>query len=288
MRIERIGDTTDLLGESCIWSVEEEALYWLDVRGRLLRRFDSRAGRTESFQLPELAGSIGLRLQGGVLVAMQSGIVLFEPETGALKPIARPSETIPHQRFNDGRCDRQGRFWAGTMDDVGRGPSGTLYRLDPDGMLVPVLGRVTIPNSLAWSPDGTTMYFSDTTSHAITAYDFDAASGAPSRPREFARTVAPATPDGSTVDAEGCLWNAEYDGWKVTRYAPDGRVDRVIDLPVRRPTCCAFGGPALSTLFVTTASQNLTEAERAAQPLAGGLLAIEVGIRGLAEPFYLG
>jgi sugar lactone lactonase YvrE len=174
------------------------------------------------------------------------------------------------------------------MDDVVRGPNGCLYRLDPDRTLVPVLNGITIANSLGWSPNGSTMYFSDTTSHTITSYDFDALSGTPSNPRPFARTVSPATPDGSTVDAEGYLWNAEYDGWRVTRYAPDGRVDRVLELPVRRPTCCAFGGPDLTTLFITTACQNLTAEERAAQPLAGGLLAIDVGVRGLPEPPYLG
>jgi L-arabinonolactonase len=286
MHIERSGDTIDLLGESCIWSVREEALYWIDIRGKMLRRFVHRTGRTDSFPLPEMAGSIALRRNGGLLVAMQSNISSFDPKTGTLQPVAYPDESIPNQRFNDGRCDRQGRFWAGTIDDVGRGPCGTLYRLGPDRILVPVLTHVTIPNSLAWSPDGTTMYFSDTTSYTITAYDFDTASGMPSRPREFARTTPPATPDGSTVDAEGYFWNAEYDGWRVVRYAPDGRVDRVIELPVKRPTCCAFGGPDLATLFVTTASQRLTEEERAAQPLSGCLLALDVGIRGLSEPSY--
>jgi sugar lactone lactonase YvrE len=287
MHIERIGDTVDLLGESCVWSIKEEALYWVDIRGKMLRRLDHRAGRTDSFPLPEMAGSIALRRTGGLLVAMQSDISWFEPRSGTWQPVARPSESVPNQRFNDGRCDRQGRFWTGTIDHAGRGPCGTLYRLGPDRVLVPVLRHVTIPNSLAWSPDGTTMYFSDTTSHTITAYDFDIASGTPSRQREFARTTPPATPDGSTVDAEGCLWNAEYDGWRVVRYAPDGRVDRVIELPVKRPTCCAFGGPGLATLFVTTASQRLTEEEHAAQPLAGCLLALDVGVCGMPEPSYL-
>jgi sugar lactone lactonase YvrE len=174
------------------------------------------------------------------------------------------------------------------MDDVGRGDVGALYRLDKDGSFNPIISPVTIPNSLAWSPDGGTMYFSDTTSGTILAYDFDTNAGLPSRPRVFAKVEGPGTPDGSTVDAEGFLWNAEYDGWKITRYAPDGRIDRVVALPLRRPTCCAFGGPDLTTLFVTTASQKLTPEERAGQPLAGALLALEVGVRGIAEPAYGG
>ncbi len=288
MRLHRIGDTVDRLGESCVWSVEEAALWWIDVRGPSLRRLDAAAGRIDSFDLPETVGSIGLRAGGGLVVALGSRIAVFDPASGRLDTIARPHETYDNQRFNDGRCDRQGRFWSGTMDDVARGECGTLYRLEADRSLAPVLGPVTIPNSLAWSPDGATMYFSDTTSRAIMAYDFDTASGTPSRPRVFARTEGPGTPDGSTVDCEGFLWNAEYDGWRLTRYAPDGRVDRIVPMPIARPTCCAFGGPDLATLYVTTAAQKLTAAELAAQPLAGGLLALDAGVRGLPEPCYAG
>jgi sugar lactone lactonase YvrE len=287
MNIRPIGDQVDLLGESCIWSHAEQALYWIDVRGKCVRRLDHRIGQVETFALPELPGSIALHADGGLVVALQSGLAHFDLPTGRLRWIAHPHETYLNQRFNDGRCDRQGRFWVGTMDDVERGLRGTLYRLGRDQALDPMLGPFAIPNSLAWSPDGDRMYFSDTTSGRIMAYDFDPASGTPSNPRIFAETRAPAAPDGSTVDAAGYLWNAEYDGGCVTRYAPDGTVDRVLELPVQRPTCCAFGGPDRSTLFVTTASQRLTEGERAAQPLAGRLLAIEVGVRGLAEPSYV-
>lgn len=288
MKIQPIGEQVDLLGESCIWSQAEQALYWVDVRGKYVRRFDQASGRVETWPMPELPGSIALHAEGGLVVAMQSGVAHLDLPGGELSWIARPHETYPHQRFNDGRCDRQGRFFVGTMDDVGRGPCGTLYRLGPDGAFDLVFGDFSIPNSLAWSPGGETMYFSDNVSRMITAYDFDGETGMPSNPRPFVGTPAPAAPDGSTVDAEGYVWNAEYDGGRVVRYAPDGAVDRVLDMPVRRPTCCAFGGPDLSTLFVTTAAQRLTEAERAAQPLAGRLLAIEVGVRGLAEPSYAG
>jgi sugar lactone lactonase YvrE len=288
MQVRRIGETVDLLGESCVWSQREQALYWIDVRGRLLRRFDYRAERTHSFPLPELAGATALRGRGGVLVAMETCIAAFDPRTASIEPLARPGAMFDNLRFNDSRCDRQGRFWAGTMDDVGRGEIGTLYRMDTDHTLVPVISPVTIPNSLAWSPDGRIMYFSDTTSRTIMSYDFEPRSGTPSNARIFASLSGPSTPDGSTVDCEGFVWNAEYDGWRITRYAPDGRVDRVVDMPVQRPTCCAFGGPELSTLFVTTAAQRLSDDERARQPLAGALLALEVGVRGLPEPEYVG
>jgi sugar lactone lactonase YvrE len=287
MKIEAIGDAIDLLGESCVWSEAEAALYWVDVRGRMMRRYRQATGDVASFPVHEMPASLALRASGGVLLAMESGIAAFDPDSGRLEPVATPSEPIPHQRFNDGRCDRQGRFWVGTLNDRDRDATGTLFRLGPKLRLDPVLHPVTIPNSLAWSPDGTTMYFSDTTSREIWAYDFDAPTGTPSRRRVFARVPAPGTPDGSTVDAEGGLWNAEYDGWRVCRYLPDGKLDRVIALPVQRPTCCAFGGPGLRTLFVTTAAQKLSEQERAAQPLAGRLLALDVGIAGLPEPAYL-
>ena len=286
MRIERIGETVDLLGESCTWSAAEQALYWIDVRGRTLRRLDYASGEVESHAMPELVGSIGLMADGGVLVAMESAIARFDRTDGSLATLARPHQSFPHQRFNDGRCDRQGRFWVGTMDDVGRGPVGTLYRLGRDGALTPALSPLTIPNSLAWSPDGTTMYLAGPEQDTIMSAVFDPDTGTPGTPRAFARPDPPAKPDGSTVDADGFLWNAEYDGWRLTRYAPDGRIDRVLELDVQRPTCCTFGGPDLSTLFVTTASQKLTEAELAEQPRAGALLAVQPGVAGLPDPVY--
>jgi L-arabinonolactonase len=203
-----------------------------------------------------------------------------------LERVARALDTFPNIRFNDSRVDPQGRFWAGTMDDVARGEVGTLYRLDSGHRMTAVLHPIIISNSLAFSPDSRTMYFSDTVSREIWAYDFDSVSGIPSNRRVFANVPAPGTPDGSTVDAEGYLWNAEWDGARMVRYAPDGRVDRIIPMPVRHPTCCTFGGPDLTTLFVTTASLRLSDVERAAQPMAGGLLALEVGIKGVADPAF--
>ncbi|MGH6960465.1 MAG: SMP-30/gluconolactonase/LRE family protein, partial [Dongiaceae bacterium] len=186
-------------------------------------------------------------------------------------------------RFNDGRCDRQGRFWVGTMHHTTRAPEGVLYRLDRRRELVGRQSAICIPNSLAWSPDGNTMYFADSLLYAIFAYDYDTASGEMGRKRVFARTQAPGFPDGSTVDAEGYLWNAEFNSWRVVRYAPDGRVDRRIEMPAQRPTCCAFGGANLDVLYVTTASWQLSADEHRAQPLAGALLALDVGVRGIPE-----
>jgi sugar lactone lactonase YvrE len=169
------------------------------------------------------------------------------------------------------------------MHNVTRAPEGTLYRLDRRG-LRPVLAGICIPNSLAWSPDGRTMYFADSLRHAIFQYDYDPADATMGPERTFIQTDPPGFPDGSTVDVEGFLWNAEFNAGRVVRYAPDGRIDRVVPMPVDRPTSCAFGGRGLATLFVTTTCQGMNEAELAAQPLAGALLAFEPGVPGLPEP----
>ncbi|MGQ0652273.1 MAG: SMP-30/gluconolactonase/LRE family protein [Betaproteobacteria bacterium] len=274
-----------MLGESPLWNEEEQALYWVDIRRPAIRRLDRASGRVDTWTMPDLVGSIALADDGRLLVALRERIVLYDPATGGLEPIATPERHPPGHRFNDGRCDRQGRFWAGTMHHTTRAPEGVLYRLDR-GELVAKQSEICIPNSLAWSPDGKTMYFADSLLYAIFAYDYDTASGEMSRKRIFARTQAPGFPDGSTVDADGYLWNAEFNAWRVVRYAPDGGVDRRIEVPAQRPTCCAFGGPDLDVLYVTTASWQLSAEEHRAQPLAGALLALEVGARGIPEPRF--
>lgn len=279
----RIGEQTDILGESPLWNEDEDALYWVDIRLPAIRRLGHASGKIDTWPMPDLVGAIAFASGGRLLVALASSISLFDAATGALQPLASPAERIAGHRFNDGRCDRQGRFWVGTMHNTTRAPEGVLYRLDGTRRLVEAQSGISIPNSLAWSPDGRTMYFADSLLYTIFAYDFDTASGTMSRRRVFATTEPPGFPDGSTVDAEGFLWNAEFNASRVVRYAPDGRIDRVVDLPVQRPTCCAFGGPDLDVLYVTTASQNMTHQELAAQPLAGALLALSVGTRGLPE-----
>jgi sugar lactone lactonase YvrE len=285
MTFQRVGDQTDILGESPLWNEEEQALYWVDIRRPAIRRLDDQTGRIETWGMPDLVGSIALAADGRLVVALPDVIAFFDPATARLETIARPPARLPHHRFNDGRCDRQGRFWVGTMHNLTRAPEGVLYRL-AGRELVEVMAGICIPNSLAWSPDGRTMYFADSLLYTIFAHDFDPASGTMGERRVFAATQAPGFPDGSTVDAEGCLWNAEFNAGRIVRYAPDGRVAQVIDAPVPRPTACAFGGPDLDVLYVTTASQNMTPAELEAQPLAGALLAMRVGVRGLAEPRF--
>ena len=275
------------LGECPIWDERGRSLYWVDSRGPAIKRLATDSGVVEVLPLPETVGSIAFRERGGMLAATKSGIHFFDPESRSLTVVARPESHLPDNRFNDGRCDRQGRFWAGTMSDLRRDPVGTLYRLDTDLACTPLRNAIIIPNGLAWSPDGRSMYFADTNRSTIWVWDYDPENGAATRERVFADTGT-GRPDGSCVDVEGCLWNAEYGAGRLVRYTPGGKQDRVIELPVTNPTCCCFGGEHLDVLYITSARQRLTPAELASQPLAGGVLAVRPGVRGLPESRFAG
>ena len=280
---ERVGTQTDILGESPLWDDRAQCLYWLDIRQPALRRLCQATGQINSWPLPDLAGAIALTDDHRLLIALPQQIVLFDPATGLMEPFAAPPPQPDGHRFNDGRCDAQGRFWVGTMHNLTRAPEGVLYRLQGAGPMVSVRTGIRIPNSLAFSPDGRTLYFADSLRYAIFAHDYDLATGSMGAERVFATSTPPVFADGSAIDAEGFLWNAQFNGGQLVRYAPDGRIDRVLPVPVKRPTCCAFGGANLDLLYITTASQNMSEADMQAEPLAGALLAINVGVRGLPE-----
>ncbi len=284
--LQRVGTQTDILGESPVWDGDARCLYWVDIRQPAIRRFVPATGRLDTWPMPGLVGCVALTDDGRLLVALPRSIELFDPATGALAPFAQVPPLPQDHRFNDGRCDRQGRFWVGTMNNITRAPEGVLWRLDGAGRLEALREGVCIPNSLAFSPDGRTMYFADSLRYELYAHDYDTVMGRPGEARTIATTTPPGFPDGSTVDAEGFLWNAEFNGHRLVRYAPDGRIDRVIDLPLRMPTCCAFGGDDLDILYVTTASQRMTEDELREQPLSGALLALDVGVRGMPEPRF--
>jgi L-arabinonolactonase len=278
-----------VLGESPVWSVREQALYWVDIRRQLLLRYDPAMRAVAQWKFDEAVGSVVLRASGGVVLSLTSGFTSFSAESGFRLQLRSPEAHIPNQRFNDGRCDPRGRYWVGSMSDVDRIPTGSLYRIDPDWTAHKWLTGITIPNSLCWSPDGRRMYFADTIESTIFVFDYDLDTGRIANKRVFATTEGrPGRPDGSTVDAEGYLWNAEFGSWCVTRYAPNGRVDRRIHLPAQCPTSCAFGGSALDTLYVTTARHRLSAAEQKAQPLSGQILALHVGARGSEEPEFAG
>ena len=279
--MRRIGDRLDGLGESPVWSVAEQALYWVDINAGLVQTWRQADGVVARWTLPERVGSLSPAADGALVVGLQSGFARFDPRTRkitALAPHLEPADW----RLNDGKCDRQGRFWSGTMGMTDRSPRTRFYRLDGHGCHAMIDG-LSVPNGLAWSADGTTMYFTDSPTRTIWACDYDIATGTPGPRRVFAQTDADSAPDGATIDAEGYLWSARYGGSCVVRHAPDGSVDRVLKVPASQVTSCAFGGPDLTTLFITTARQRLNEAQLADQPLAGALFACEPGVRGVAE-----
>lgn len=277
----------DRLGECPLWDEREQALWWVDGRAPCLRRLDPGSGEVRTFPLPRTVGSIALRERGGLLVALQDGLHYFDPASGVLTPAVDPEHDLPENRFNDGRCDRAGRFWAGTMCDVRRAPTGALYCFEPDLRWRRLRDGITIPNSLAWSPEGRTMYFADTHAMVIWTWDYDPATGTASGERVFAE-AAPGRPDGACVDSEGGLWSAQYGAGRLLRYTPAGAIDRVVDLPFANPTCCCFGGAGFDTLFITSATQRLGLEDLERQPLAGSVVAIRPGVTGLPESRFGG
>ena len=262
---ERVIASGDALGECPIWDERMAALWWVDIHGPALKRYDGE--QVKVVPLPEAPGSIAFRREGGLLVALASGVHLVG--TTEPKLLVRPLEHEAGLRFNDGRCDRAGRFWVGTLQEPDFPPRGLLYRIEADGRATVMRSAIGVPNSIAFSPDGRTMYFADSPRHKIWAFDYDAASGAISNERLFA-APHPGFPDGSCVDAEGCLWNAEWGASRVVRYTPAGKVDRLVAVPAKNPTCCTFGGERLDTLYITSAD-------------GAGLFALVPGVRGLPE-----
>jgi sugar lactone lactonase YvrE len=276
-----------LLGEGPVWSAAEGAVYWVDIKRPRVLRYRLADGRRDEFPMPSEIGCIGLVEGGGLVAALRSGFAFLDLERGRLEPIADPEADRPSNRFNDGKVDAAGRFWAGSMDDAERAPAGCLYRLDHDLTVTRADTGYVVTNGPAFSPDGRTLYHNDSAARRILAFDCDPTSGALARRRTFAE-LEDGYPDGLTVDAEGGLWCAVWDGWCVARFTPDGRRERSIELPVARVTSCTFGGAELDTLFVTTASIGLDAAAAAAQPLAGGLFAVRPGPRGLPTPAFAG
>ena len=286
--IECIWPVGASLGEGPVWDEGERALYFVDIKRPAVYRFDPRSGDRQSWPMPEPIGCIARRRRGGFVAGLKSGFAFLDLGRGTIERIGNPDPGHRDNRFNDGKCDTHGRFWAGTMDDRERSPTGWLYRLDADLSWRRMDGGYVVTNGPAFSPDGRIIYHTDTTGRTVYAFDVDA-DGVLANKRIFVRFAADdGYPDGMTIDADGHLWVAHWGGWRLTRFAPHGAVDRVVALPVAQVTSCAFGGPGFETLFVTTASIGLDEAARGAQPLAGGLFALRPGVRGLAAHAFLG
>jgi sugar lactone lactonase YvrE len=278
-------DAKASLGECPVWSVNEQILYWIDIHAPALHRFDPASGDDIAMPMPESIGCFALRARGGFVIALRGGIWLADPSGALVRKIAAAPYDPAHHRFNDGRCDRQGRFFAGSMNEKRDASTAALYRLDGDGSLIEVLADMTISNGLAWSPDSRTMYHADTQTHAIRAYDYDAGNGTPRNPRVFAAWSGETDrPDGGAVDSEGDYWTAFFRGGKVLKLSPRGQVLAEYATPAMCPTMCAFGGPDLATLYVTTARNMRDPDELARLPQSGGVFAMRVEVPGLPEP----
>ena len=275
--LKRVGDTLDMLGEGPVWCAREQALYWVDIRAPAVRRLAD--GKVTTWEMPEAVGSLALREKGGILVALKSGPAVFDPASGSFSKLAAAPGHHDKLRFNDGKCDRQGRLWFGSMHDDADAPVGSLYRWEPHAGCRRVRTGIRTSNGLGWSPDGRLMYYTDSPTRRISVWDYDPTLGVATHGRTFAEDPEGWLPDGLTVDAEGGVWSAKWDGGVVVRYHPDGEVDRVLEMPVRRPTSCMLAGPDLRTLVVTSARHG-TDGDGG---LAGAVFLFRVEIPGLPE-----
>jgi sugar lactone lactonase YvrE len=289
IKIERIGETRDQLGEGPLWDVAEQALYWVDSTACRLHRLDWPSGGLRDWDLPGMIGSLALRAAGGAVLALETGFHFFDFDRGEATPIVDPEAEDDRTRFNDGKVDRQGRFLSGTMGKVIRNPPiGSLYRLDSDGAVACLENDIGVSNGPCFSPDGRTFYFSDSTAQSIYAYDYDCDKGTVSNRRvlvDVARLES--APDGCTVDAQGHLWSALVRSGQIGEFDADGRLLRRIDMPCRIPSSVMFGGPNLDILFVTSISNSGNREAEGDEN--GGLYAIHgLGVQGLPEPRFEG
>jgi L-arabinonolactonase len=283
--IECVVDAKALLGESTCWDPNAEVLWWIDIYSKLVYRFDPATNQNTGYALSDYPGCIAVRERGGLIISTAKGFNFFDPASGRLQPIVDPEYEMPDTRFNDGKTDRQGRFWSGSMFEApGKKPEkiASLYRLDTDLSAHRVLQGIGCSNGLAWSPNSQTMYFTDSHTPMVWAYEFDPASGEAGARRSFVDlSYMEGIVDGSTVDCEGCYWLTVPFKGKVMRFDPQGKLMRTIEMPIDLPTCCEFGGRDLDILYVTSATLRRTPEELRGQRNAGGLFAIDVGVRGL-------
>lgn len=293
MNIECVVDAGAELGEGTIWDPEAGVLWWIDIYGPIIYRYDPATGENRGYPAPEYLGCIGLRRSGGLVVTMASGFYFFDPDTGVFTAIADPEAEHEDTRFNDGKPDRFGNFWSGTMFEApGKNPAriGALYRLDSGGTIKKMYDGIGCANGLAWSPDGRVMYFTDSHTNLVWAFDYAPEAGTIENQRVYLDlSDRDYIVDGSTVDAAGNYWLTVPFKGKVLAFDPSGEQIAEVDMPCDLPTCCEFGGADLDTLYVTTARYRRSDEELAGQTSPGGLFAITgLGAKGLVLPPYAG
>jgi sugar lactone lactonase YvrE len=291
-------DARAALAECPLWSTAEQKLYWVDISGCAINRFDPAAGKNQRWPMPCEPGCIALAAGGGLVAALRDGFYRFYPVDGGLEKVADAPYDTSQFRFNDGRCDAAGRFWAGAMFEPRTAESAAVYCLERGKVRMgwgPETGLgVKVSNGLAFTADGRHVFQSDTPNHVIYQFPFDVQNAAIGARREFARRPDnradagySGRPDGAAIDIVGNYWSAQYEGRCVLRYSPQGEVTGVIHVSAKRVTMVAFGGPNLRTLYITTAREGATEAELQSDPHAGGIFACELDTAGRGEPLYV-
>ena len=285
--IRCVADVHAVLGEGPVWVERERALYWLDIKGRKIFRVDEDEALT-AWDTPVRVGSLAPRASGGFIGGTDRGIALIDPEAGLFDVVIAPEPERATNRFNDGKVDRSGRFWAGSMDDTEVGATGALYRIEQQLRCTRVDDGYKVTNGPAFSPAGDVMYHNDSARQLTYAFDVNANGGLGERRTFLQFGEGDGYPDGMTVDSEGHLWIAFWDGWCVRRFSPEGVCVATIEVPTARPTSCAFGGADLDRLYISSASIGLDQDELAKQPSAGGLFVVSPGVRGIADVPFAG
>lgn len=288
MEPELVLDAGADLGEGPAWDRRDGRLLWVDITGCRVHLFDPVSGSDRSIEVGQHVGAAVPRARGGLMLALRGGFGALDLESETVEMIADTEADNPRNRMNDGKCDRAGRFWAGSMSYAEEGREGSLYRLDPDHRVVRVLSGVGLSNGMGWSPDDRLMYYIDSLAATVAVYDFDRGAGGITNGRALI-TIPPqqGVPDGMTVDAEGCLWVAFFGGGAVRRYAPDGSLLEEIPLPARQVTNCAFGGPDQRDLYITTAARGLSAGQLEEQPGAGGVFRLRPEVGGPPADAYV-
>ena len=291
MDVELLLKWDAIIGESPLWNVAEQRLYWLDIQRKLIHRLDPATRKNETFELPDLVTCLAFRKAGGLILTMRKQFAFFDPDSGKFEPLAGVESDQPDNRFNDGRVDPQGRFWAGTMSTKKwTSPVGHFYRFDSSLRPQQMLDKVACSNGVAWSPDGKTMYYTETGKQSIEQFDFDGDTGTIGNRRPFVY-VEPSTnsfPDGISVDSEGFVWSNHVGVGLIVRYDPTGKIERQVQFPAPRATACTFGGANMTTLYVTTSRETMDALQLLAYPLSGSVFAVETGIRGIEPTAFEG
>jgi L-arabinonolactonase len=288
-RAEIALDCRNLHGEGVLWDDRGGRLWWTDIHGKMLWWFEPGGKTSASIAMPDRVCCFAPRRKGGLIVAFAKSVAFFDPDSGSISEIFEFEPDQPETRLNDGRTDRQGRFIAGGMNEGSGAPSSTVIRVDSDGSATTVISGVSCANSTCFSPDGRRMYFADSPVREIWSYDYDVETGIPANRRVLVDLKGESGfPDGSCIDEEGAVWNAVWEGRRVIRVLPDGTVDRVVEVPTLKPTCCAFGGSDLATLFITTSRLASTPEQLAADPSAGALFSFRPGVRGVVDAPFAG